>query len=66
MIHALAEDMGGEFTICGMSYDAFETGDSDDPIVFAKVGQIVTCLNCRRNMDWILNNFKKYKYLGFE
>lgn len=46
--HALSPAGGGEFTVCGMAFDAHDSGDHDEPIVFAGVGEVVTCEECRR------------------
>lgn len=48
---------GGEFTLCGFSYDAYETGDVDEPVVMASPGELVTCKDCRRQ----INEAKKFK-----
>lgn len=36
-----------EFTLCGDAFDAFDSGDADEPIVMAKPGQTITCEDCR-------------------
>ena len=46
--HAQSPQGDGEFTVCGMAFDAHESGDSDEPIVFAGAGEAVTCHECRR------------------
>lgn len=48
--HAESPSQGGEFTCCGLSFDAYETEGPDDveePIVFARPGERVTCQACR-------------------
>jgi len=37
-----------EYTMCGMAFDAHGSGDCDEPIVFAREGEPVTCQECRR------------------
>lgn len=49
--------INSEFTMCGVAYDAFDTGDAEEPIVFAKDGETVTCTDCRR----VINHAKKFK-----
>lgn len=57
MIHAASELP--EFTMCGIAFDAFMSGDVDEEIVFAKKGQIVDCEDCRRAIDHA-KQFKGY------
>ncbi len=38
-------------TMCGMAFDAHDSGDSDEPIIFAKSRQRITCDDCRRCID---------------
>jgi hypothetical protein len=49
-----------EFTICGMAFDAFDSGHTDEQIVFAEPGQIVTCIECRREIAWCK------RYIGYK
>jgi hypothetical protein len=51
---------GGEFTICGIAFDAHESGDVDEEVVFADPGQLVTCEDCRRTIAFI-KQFKRYR-----
>jgi len=51
-----------EHSLCGMAFDAFESGDSDEEIVFAKSGDMVTCEDCKRHIDFVMNNFSSYRY----
>lgn len=53
-----------EHTLCGFAPEAFESGDSDEPIVFADVGDQVTCRTCRSEIDFIRRNFSRYRYTG--
>ena len=48
MKHALSPQGDGEFTVCGFAFDAHDSGDHDEPIVFAGNGEAVTCPECRR------------------
>ena len=50
-IHASGTGAGGEMTMCGMAFDAHDSGDSDEPIIFAKSRQRITCDDCRRCID---------------
>lgn len=50
-----------EFSLCGLAFDAHESGDHDEPVVFAKPGQLVTCPECRQVLDRIRNEFKGYR-----
>lgn len=36
-----------EHALCGLSYDAHESGDHDKPVRYAATGQIVTCEMCK-------------------
>lgn len=45
--HAGSPQGDGEFTVCGLAYDAYESGDHDEPVLFAGDGEPVTCLMCR-------------------
>jgi hypothetical protein len=58
--HGRASGQGGEFTLCGMAFDAFESGDADEPIVFALSGQPVTCDECKAVIDHV-RQFKGYR-----
>lgn len=53
-----------EFTICGMAFDAHDSGDAAEPIVVAEVGQMVTCPTCRDTIDHARTAFKRYHYTG--
>lgn len=55
-----AVDMGGEFTVCGLSFDAHETGDADHPVVMAQSGQTVTCEACRKTIAF-MKTFTRWK-----
>lgn len=51
-----------EFTLCGMAFDAFETGDADGPIVFSKPGERVTCEDC---LHVIAEIYREYTRTGW-
>ncbi|MEJ6003768.1 hypothetical protein [Paucibacter soli] len=53
-----------DFTLCGLSLDAFQTGDAAEPVIEAKPGEQITCKTCRANIDHIRRNFKLYRYTG--
>ena len=52
--------LGGEFTVCGIAFDAFASGDVDEETVFAEPGEIVTCPDCQRTIDF-MKTFKRYR-----
>ncbi len=52
-----------EHTLCGDAFDAYESGDSDKPIVIGQVGDIVTCPICKIEIDYVMETFKKYKVI---
>ena len=52
-----------EHSLCGLAPDAFESGDVDEPVVFAEAGEMVTCKDCRSAIDWARQNFRRYRYL---
>jgi len=59
-LHAEGEQ---EHSLCGMAFDAFDTGDADEQIVFAKDGETVTCPDCRDAIDFVRRYYKRgYKY----
>jgi len=58
--HGLANSQGFEFTLCGIAYDAFESGDADEKVTFAKSGERVTCEECREVIDHI-RKFQGYR-----
>lgn len=51
-----------EHSLCGMAFDAFDSGDSDEPIIFAKDGEVVTCAPCREHLDFVRRYYKRYRY----
>lgn len=54
-----------EHSLCGLAFDAFDSGDHEEPVVFAERGEKVTCETCREHIDWVRNNFTKaYGYVG--
>ena len=53
-----------EHSLCGFAPEAFETGDSEERIVFAEPGEIVTCPACRAEINHVRNKFKRYRYGG--
>lgn len=60
VIHAAGEQ---EHALCGMAFDAYETGDADAPIVFAEPGQKVTCEFCCRVVDFVQSHYDRlYRY----
>lgn len=63
-IHGTAWSQGEEFTMCGMAFDAFESGDADAPIVFAERGETVTCKDCRDAIDHVRKSFKRYRVIA--
>lgn len=50
--------MNGEFTLCGDAFDAFESGDADEPVHFAAPGQLISCPKCRE----VINHCKAVKH----
>jgi hypothetical protein len=37
-----------EFSLCGDAFDAFASGDVDEPYVIAEPGQSINCADCCR------------------
>ncbi|WP_186058673.1 hypothetical protein [Burkholderia gladioli] len=62
-LHAEGPASTSEFTLCGIAFDAQDSGDIDEPIVFAKAGQVVDCEDCRRIIDYV-KSFKRYRQPG--
>lgn len=46
--HAHMPGGGDEFAVCGLAFDAYDSGDADAPVIFAGEGELVTCRECRR------------------
>lgn len=53
-----------EHSLCGIAFDAFDSGDSEEPVVFAEPGQLVTCTACKEHLDHAQKSFKGYRYVG--
>lgn len=53
-----------EHSLCGLAPEAFESGDHDEVVVFAKPGQVVTCTFCRHTIDHVRTHFKGYNAIG--
>lgn len=58
--HGTGVNVGGEFTLCGLACDAFESGDADKPVTFAAPGEIVTCKECR-DVIYHVKTFRGYR-----
>jgi hypothetical protein len=54
----------GEHALCGLAYDAHLSGDTDDPVIFAARGQVVTCEYCRAVIADIRRSYRGFRYLG--
>lgn len=50
-----------EHALCGLSFDAHDSGDADAPVVFAKTGEMVTCRMCRLEIDHVRETFRRYR-----
>jgi len=37
-----------EYSLCGMAFDAYESGDAEEQIIFAQSGETITCTGCRK------------------
>lgn len=37
-----------EFSLCGNAFDAFDSGDADEPHEIANAGQVINCEDCCR------------------
>lgn len=51
-LHLKGPLAGGEYTACGVAFDAYNTGDAEEPILVAMPGQVATCVECRRVVDF--------------
>lgn len=47
IIHGGQPGQGGEFTMCGVAFDAFDSGGVEEEIIFAEPGDLITCPACR-------------------
>ena len=61
-IHAPDTITGGEYTLCGIAFDAYESGDSDELIVFVQPFETITCEQCRTAIKYVRDNFRWYQY----
>lgn len=52
----------GEFALCGLAFDAHDSGDVDEPVEFAEPGKLVTCPDCKHVLDYVRENFRGYRY----
>jgi len=59
LTHAPGEQ---EHTLCGLSFDAHESGDWPDEIVFAQVGDYVTCPQCKAHIDFVRSCYRPRSY----
>lgn len=51
----------GEFALCGLACDAFDSGDWHEPVAFALPGELVTCRECRAQLDHMRQAFRRYR-----
>ena len=58
-IHAISPIGGSEHSLCGLAFDAFESGDLEYKPIFAKSGDKITCAMCRAIIDYC-KAFKDY------
>jgi hypothetical protein len=47
----------GEHAMCGLAFDAHDSGDHSVPVVFAKPGEVVTCETCRMYIEHVFARF---------
>jgi len=55
-IHA---DGPGEFALCGLAFDAFDSGDVPEKLVYAQAGEKVTCEICRQFISHVYEAFTR-------
>jgi hypothetical protein len=54
-----------EFVLCGFAFDAYDSGDADEPIIEAKPGETVTCPECRAVIDYMRKAYPRgYRFSG--
>lgn len=53
-----------EFSLCGMAFDAFESGDAEAPIVFAADRKRVTCEHCIAVIGYTRSHFSSTTRAG--
>lgn len=56
--------ISGEFMLCGLAFDAFDSGDAEEPVRWTAPRQIVTCEQCRQVLDHVRSQFRGYRYTG--
>lgn len=47
VVHGEGPTAGGDYTMCGLASDAYESGDESAPVVIAGPGELITCKGCR-------------------
>lgn len=47
----------GEHALCGIAFDAFESGDLDEQEIYAEKGRPVTCAMCLQMIEHIHESF---------
>lgn len=47
-VRHFANSIVPEYTACGMAFDAYESGDAEEQIIFAAPGETVTCVGSRK------------------
>jgi hypothetical protein len=52
-----------EHALCGLSFDAHQSGDAAAPVVFAQSGELITCTLCRLEIDHVRAMFRRYRVI---
>jgi len=60
VIHGEGPTAGGDYTMCGLALDAYESGDESEPVVMAAPGELITCKGCRAVIAYF-KDFKGYR-----
>lgn len=51
-----------EHSLCGMAFDAYDSGHAEEPIIFAQKGEMVTCDMCKLEIDHVRECFRGFRY----
>jgi hypothetical protein len=56
-LHGRSDGDGGERALCGLAFDAHQSGDHPEPVAFASIRQAVTCEACKAHIAHVRESF---------
>jgi len=54
----------GEHMLCGLAFDAYESGDEAVPVIQAQNGETITCPHCRRALSEVRAWYRGFCFVG--